>query len=55
MPHPDFLDSTNPAIYTLRTTAPGSSGQLPITASLLRAAPPPTGDPRAPGLKAPGS
>jgi len=39
MPHPDFLDSSNPAIYTLRTTAPGPAGRLPITARQLRAAP----------------
>ena len=39
MAHPDFLDSADPAIYTLRTTAPGPSGQLPVSASLLRTAP----------------
>ena len=39
MPHPDFLDSANPAIYTLRTTAPGPSGRLSLTARRLRAAP----------------
>jgi len=39
MPHPAFLDSDDPAIYTLRTTAPGPSGQLPVDAATLRAAP----------------
>ena len=38
MAHPTFLDSTNPAIYTLRTTAPGPTGKLPLTATLLREA-----------------
>ena len=36
MPHPAFLDSTDPAIYTLRTTAPGPAGKLPLTAQMLR-------------------
>jgi putative YjhG/YagF family dehydratase len=36
MKHPAFLDSPDPAIYTLRTTAPGPSGKLPLTAQLLR-------------------
>ncbi len=36
MPRPAFLDSPDPAIYTLRTTAPGPSGKLPLTAQLLR-------------------
>lgn len=36
MPHPAFLDSTDPAIYTLRTTAPGPTGKLPLTAQMLR-------------------
>ncbi|HEX2852209.1 MAG TPA: YjhG/YagF family D-xylonate dehydratase [Opitutaceae bacterium] len=31
-----FLDSSDPAIYTLRTTAPGPSGKLPLTAEMLR-------------------
>ncbi len=39
MAHPDFLDSSNPAIYTLKTTAPGPSGELPVSAELLRTAP----------------
>lgn len=33
------LDSGDPAIYALRTTAPGPSGKLPLTAELLRTAP----------------
>ena len=36
MPHPTFLDSADPAIYTLRTTAPGPTGKLPLTAQMLR-------------------
>jgi len=36
MPHPAFLDSADPAIYTLRTTAPGPTGKLPLTAQMLR-------------------
>ena len=36
MPHPSFLDSSDPAIYTLRTTAPGPTGKLPLTAQMLR-------------------
>jgi len=36
-PHP-FLDSPDAAIYTLRTTAPGPAGRLPLTAELLRGA-----------------
>ncbi|HEV3028863.1 MAG TPA: dihydroxy-acid dehydratase, partial [Planctomycetota bacterium] len=35
---PPFLDSADPAIYTLRTTAPGPSGRLPLTAEMLRTA-----------------
>jgi len=31
-----LLDSTDPEIYTLRTTAPGPQGRLPLTAQLLR-------------------
>ena len=31
-----FLDSSDPAIYTLRTTGPGPAGKLPLTAQLLR-------------------
>jgi putative YjhG/YagF family dehydratase len=38
MPLPPFLDSTDPTIYTLRTTAPGPSGKLPLTATQLRGA-----------------
>jgi xylonate dehydratase len=33
---PPFLDSADPAIYTLRTTAPGPAGRLPLTAEMLR-------------------
>jgi len=33
---PHFLDSADPAIYTLRTTAPGPAGRLPLTAEMLR-------------------
>jgi putative YjhG/YagF family dehydratase len=33
---PSFLDSSDPAIYTLRTTAPGPAGRLPLTAQMLR-------------------
>ena len=35
---PAFLDSNDPAIYTLRTTAPGPTGRLPLTAEALRTA-----------------
>ncbi len=35
---PAFLDSADPAIYTLRTTAPGPTGRLPLTAEMLRSA-----------------
>ena len=38
MPHPAFLDSADPTIYALRTTAPGPTGKLPLTAQLLRGA-----------------
>jgi xylonate dehydratase len=38
MPHPAFLDSNDPAIYLLRTTAPGPTGRLPISAEALRQA-----------------
>ncbi len=31
-----ILDSLDPEIYTLRTTAPGPQGRLPLTAQLLR-------------------
>jgi putative YjhG/YagF family dehydratase len=34
----DFLDSEDPEIYTLRTTAPGPAGRLPLTPDMLRAA-----------------
>jgi putative YjhG/YagF family dehydratase len=33
---PAFLESSDPAIYTLRTTGPGPAGKLPLTAQLLR-------------------
>jgi putative YjhG/YagF family dehydratase len=33
-----FLDSADPEIYSLRTTAPGPSGRLPLTAEILRTA-----------------
>jgi len=36
MSYPAFLDSTDPAIYALRTAAPGPTGKLPLTAQLLR-------------------
>ncbi len=36
MTYPAFLDSPDVAIYTLRTTAPGPQGKLPLTAQLLR-------------------
>jgi xylonate dehydratase len=36
MPHPAFLDSHDPRIYQLRTTAPGPAGRLPLTAEMLR-------------------
>ncbi len=39
MSHPAFLDSTDPSIYLLRTTAPGPTGRLPISADALRQAP----------------
>lgn len=35
---PDFLDSDDDEIYTLRTTAPGPTGRLPVTPDMLRAA-----------------
>jgi putative YjhG/YagF family dehydratase len=38
MAAPAFLDSADPAIYTLRTTAPGPAGRLPLTAEALRSA-----------------
>ena len=31
-----ILDSANDAVYTLRTTAPGPAGRLPVTAEQLR-------------------
>ena len=34
----DILDSNDPEIYSLRTTAPGPSGRLPLTPEMLRAA-----------------
>lgn len=37
-PTPAFLDSADPSIYTLRTTGPGPTGRLPLTAEALRAA-----------------
>src|SRR5476649_2256415 len=37
MPHPAFLDSGDDAIYTLRTTAPGPTGRLPLAGSQLKA------------------
>jgi len=37
MSHPAFLDSDDPAIYTLRTTAPGPTGRLPLVGSQLKA------------------
>jgi xylonate dehydratase len=37
-PHPAFLDSADDSIYLLRTTAPGPSGRLPLTAEQLRSA-----------------
>ncbi|MBL9214185.1 MAG: YjhG/YagF family D-xylonate dehydratase [Opitutaceae bacterium] len=39
MAAPDFLDSADPEIYTLRTRAPGPAGRLPLTAARLRRAP----------------
>ncbi|MGH7995895.1 MAG: YjhG/YagF family D-xylonate dehydratase [Opitutaceae bacterium] len=39
MPFPSFLESSDPAIYRLRTTAPGPAGRLPIDPEWLRAAP----------------
>ncbi|MBI5381945.1 MAG: YjhG/YagF family D-xylonate dehydratase [Opitutae bacterium] len=39
MSAPAFLDSDDPEIYTLRTTAPGPAGRLPLDAAMLRAAP----------------
>ncbi|MDB6092837.1 MAG: dehydratase [Verrucomicrobia bacterium] len=39
MSPPDFLDSSDPEIYALRTTARGPSGELPVTPELLRTAP----------------
>jgi hypothetical protein len=38
MPHP-ILDSPDPEIYRLRTTAPGPSGKLPFTEEFLAQAP----------------
>lgn len=38
MPHPTFLDSSDSSIYLLRTTAPGPTGRLPLTAEMLRQA-----------------
>ncbi|MEZ5303800.1 MAG: dihydroxy-acid dehydratase [Verrucomicrobiales bacterium] len=38
MPHP-LLDSADPAIYTLRTTARGPSGALPASPGFLQSAP----------------
>lgn len=38
MPHPAFLDTSDPAIYTLRTTGTGPQGKLPLTATMLRGA-----------------
>ncbi|MFZ9682917.1 MAG: YjhG/YagF family D-xylonate dehydratase [Cephaloticoccus sp.] len=38
MPTPAFLDSSDPGIYQLRTTAPGPNGRLPLTATRLRGA-----------------
>ena len=38
MPHPAFLESSDPAIYTLRTTGAGPQGKLPLTATMLRGA-----------------
>ena len=35
---PDFLESDDPELYTLRTRAPGPAGKLPVTAEMLRAA-----------------
>ncbi len=35
---PDFLDSDDAEIYTLRTTAPGPTGRLPVTPDMLRSA-----------------
>ncbi len=37
MPHPAFLDSDDPALYTLRTTAPGPTGRLPLVGSQIKA------------------
>jgi putative YjhG/YagF family dehydratase len=39
MDHPGFLDSADQEIYTLRTTAAGPKGRLPIAAAVLRTAP----------------
>ena len=39
MPHPSFLDSSDPGVYVLRTTAPGPKGRLPLVAERLRGAP----------------
>jgi len=39
MPFPDFLESSDPAVYVLRTTAPGPKGRLPLRAVQLRETP----------------
>jgi putative YjhG/YagF family dehydratase len=36
MAHPGFLDSGDPSVYNLRTTAPGPSGKLPVDPHQLR-------------------
>jgi hypothetical protein len=36
MPHSALLDSSDPASYTLRTSAEGPTGKLPLTAQMLR-------------------
>ena len=38
MAHPEFLDSGDPSIYQLKTTAPGPAGRLPIDPERLRTA-----------------
>lgn len=38
MPPPEFLESSDPGIYTLRTRASGPAGKLPIDAETLRGA-----------------
>ncbi|NNM31320.1 MAG: YjhG/YagF family D-xylonate dehydratase [Akkermansiaceae bacterium] len=35
----DLLDSSNPEIYTIRTTAPGPTGALPLSGSFLKDSP----------------